>query len=159
MHSLSSLTHSTPTHTSPILPIAAAGTAEDGEGGSADDEVRRGDAAGQFNLTEFLSLANRVVDAGDVDSWTALHELKCRWVGKFGDEAITPSVSGLRPVATRPPTPFPPPALRAPRRAVRNVTQVPTRVSDEREAPVALLETSLPAESSTMILLRCPIRA
>ncbi|KAL0287136.1 UNVERIFIED_CONTAM: hypothetical protein Sradi_7131000 [Sesamum radiatum] len=85
MRSLSSLTHSTPpTHTSPILPIVAVGTVEDGEGGTADDGVRRDDVAGEFNLTEFLTLANRVVDAG---TWT----------------------------------------------------------HDEREAPLALLETSLPA--------------
>ncbi|KAL0367298.1 UNVERIFIED_CONTAM: hypothetical protein Sradi_3619900 [Sesamum radiatum] len=118
MNSLSSLTHTTPpTHTSSNPSPTAVGTAEDGEGGSAEEETRRGDAptAGDFNLTEFLSLANRVVDDGDVESWIALTELKRRWVGKFGDGAVTPPNGGLRPVATSPPTPFPPPAMHAPR--------------------------------------------
>ncbi|KAL2224551.1 UNVERIFIED_CONTAM: hypothetical protein Sindi_3020600, partial [Sesamum indicum] len=37
-----------------------------------------------FNITEFLNLANRIVDVGDTDSIEALAKLKARWEAKFG---------------------------------------------------------------------------
>ncbi|KAL0294209.1 UNVERIFIED_CONTAM: hypothetical protein Sradi_6898900 [Sesamum radiatum] len=39
-----------------------------------------------FNLGEFLALANRVVDVGDVESVAALADLKRRWVENLGME-------------------------------------------------------------------------
>ncbi|KAL0448905.1 UNVERIFIED_CONTAM: hypothetical protein Slati_1446900, partial [Sesamum latifolium] len=67
-----------------------------------------------FNLSEFLALANRVVDNGDAKSLAALQSLKQRWVEKFGDGESSTPIVGLKPVATQPPTPFPPP-VRVPR--------------------------------------------
>ncbi|KAL0445103.1 UNVERIFIED_CONTAM: hypothetical protein Slati_2233000 [Sesamum latifolium] len=71
---------------------------------------------------EFLSLANRVADSEDTASWEALHELKRRWIEKFGDGNFTPPVGrgGLKLVATRTPTPFPAPPL-VPHRAHRPI--------------------------------------
>ncbi|KAL0439828.1 UNVERIFIED_CONTAM: LINE-1 retrotransposable element O protein [Sesamum latifolium] len=156
---LSSLTHITPyTHTSPNHALEAADTAdEDGDDGPVDGKhggdgppmTERGDGVPSgvhmprdFNLTEFLSLANRVVDEGDTGSWAALRDLQQRWVEKFGDGSFTLPVGGgaLKPVATRPATPFPPQPLRVPRRAYRNLTLAPpSRVSIEQErAPIVI---------------------
>ncbi|KAL0409563.1 UNVERIFIED_CONTAM: hypothetical protein Sradi_1890700 [Sesamum radiatum] len=110
------------------MQFAAAGKAEDGDGDLVDDVAERGAApiAREFNLAEFLSLASRVVDEGDLDSWAALNDLKRRWVEKFGDGAFTSPVGGgvLKPVATRPLRPFRR-TLASPPRALRNVTLAP----------------------------------
>ncbi|KAL0283801.1 UNVERIFIED_CONTAM: hypothetical protein Sradi_7216100 [Sesamum radiatum] len=50
----------------------------------------------------------------------ALEALKSRWVEKFGDGGTSTPDLGLKPVATRRPTPFPQP-VRAPRRALRTL--------------------------------------
>ncbi|KAL0420749.1 UNVERIFIED_CONTAM: hypothetical protein Slati_3097800 [Sesamum latifolium] len=58
----------------------------------------------EFNITEFLALATRVIDEGDSDALRAISDLKVKWAAKFGvDAAVAPP---LRPVATRPSTPF-----------------------------------------------------
>ncbi|KAL0439868.1 UNVERIFIED_CONTAM: LINE-1 retrotransposable element O protein [Sesamum latifolium] len=127
-NSLSSLTHTTPkTHTTTENPNSA--TADDDPSGTvralvAGEHGRETPAYGvnpkDFNLGEFLALANRVVDVGDAESLAALESLKRRWVEKYGDGEWSTPEMGLKPVAARQPTPFPPP-MRAPRRAIRNV--------------------------------------
>ncbi|KAL0284969.1 UNVERIFIED_CONTAM: hypothetical protein Sradi_7185200 [Sesamum radiatum] len=107
-------------------------------------------APGAFNLAEFLALAHRVVDDGDVESWAALNSLKQRWIAKFGDGETTTPPGGLRPVASRVPTPFPQP-LRAPRRAVRTITAPPARVPS-RETQLELMADSLPSAAMDMVV-------
>ncbi|KAL0444874.1 UNVERIFIED_CONTAM: hypothetical protein Slati_2210100 [Sesamum latifolium] len=72
----------------------------------------------EFNIKEFLALATRVIDTGDSDALKAIADLKNKWAVKFGGDTVAPP---LRPVATRPSTPFPHaivplrPAIRIPR--------------------------------------------
>ncbi|KAL0455379.1 UNVERIFIED_CONTAM: hypothetical protein Slati_0877100 [Sesamum latifolium] len=89
----------------------------------------------EFNLSEFLALANRVVDEGDAESWAALHTLKQRWVEKYGDGDSSTPAMGLKPVATRQLTPFPPP-VRAPQRAIRSIISSP--LDSELASPLLL---------------------
>ncbi|KAL0455539.1 UNVERIFIED_CONTAM: hypothetical protein Slati_0893100 [Sesamum latifolium] len=122
------LSHNTPrTHTHPPAnpsPTAADDTSDvvrllvDGEHGR--EVPTHGPKPIDFNLSEFLALANRVVDEGDADSLAALETLKRQWVEKFGDGGSATPEMGLKPVATRQPTPFPP-SLRVPRRAIHNI--------------------------------------
>ncbi|KAK4412357.1 hypothetical protein Salat_2882500 [Sesamum alatum] len=39
----------------------------------------------EFNLSEFLALANRVIDEGDLSSMEIIADLKHRWIERFGD--------------------------------------------------------------------------
>ncbi|KAL0373436.1 UNVERIFIED_CONTAM: hypothetical protein Sradi_3259300 [Sesamum radiatum] len=83
------------------------------------------------------SLSRRVVDSGDTASWDALHELKRRWIEKFGDGNFTPPVGrgGLKSVASRTPRPFPTLPL-VPHRAHRPIvpeTLILPRVSLQQE--------------------------
>ncbi|KAL0455268.1 UNVERIFIED_CONTAM: hypothetical protein Slati_0866000 [Sesamum latifolium] len=148
-NSLSSLSHTTPhTHTHPPAPNPCTT--------AADDDPIRGDALVvadvnggtsptvprpcDFNLTEFLALASRVVDDGDAESWLALHSLKQRWVAKFGDGGSSTPTGGLKSVSTHAPTPFPLP-MRAPRRALRTITAPISRVSPRDSTPPLPLTT------------------
>ncbi|KAL0298221.1 UNVERIFIED_CONTAM: hypothetical protein Sangu_3153500 [Sesamum angustifolium] len=95
-----------------------------------------------FNIKEFLSHANRVIDDRDKDSIAALDDLKRRWLEKYGDDAFKSPVvgGGMRPVASRPGTTFPPPPMRLPRHAQKTLTPEtlapPPRVSlDQERAP------------------------
>ncbi|KAL0394852.1 UNVERIFIED_CONTAM: hypothetical protein Slati_4451400 [Sesamum latifolium] len=67
----------------------------------------------EFNIEEFLALASRVVDSGDVASLAALTDLKTRWVQKFGVP--------LKPVTAHELTPFRPPLCQA-----RRIPRLPT---------------------------------
>ncbi|KAL0439821.1 UNVERIFIED_CONTAM: hypothetical protein Slati_2465100 [Sesamum latifolium] len=157
---LSSLTHTTPhTHTHPPAHNPSSTAADDDPiGGEAlivagdieGDSPTVGQDPCDFNLTEFLALASRVVDEGDADSWAALHSLKQRWMAKFGDGASTTPTGGLKPVAARPPTPFPPP-MHAPRRAVRSITAPLARVLPRDSPPLLVADSNSP---STPLLLR-----
>ncbi|KAL0291986.1 UNVERIFIED_CONTAM: hypothetical protein Sradi_7006200 [Sesamum radiatum] len=84
----------TPTTTPPASFFVAAdgdvsGTAPPPNG---DDQTSVTPPYGQnptdFNLGEFLALANRVVDVGDVESVAALADLKRRWVRNLGMEGL-----------------------------------------------------------------------
>ncbi|KAL0282051.1 UNVERIFIED_CONTAM: hypothetical protein Sradi_7274100 [Sesamum radiatum] len=65
-------------------------------GNSQEDRVRAA-----FNLSEFLTLAHRVIDQEDSAALTALTDLKTRWEAKFGDQS-----QKLRPVSSHVATPF-----------------------------------------------------
>ncbi|KAL0367294.1 UNVERIFIED_CONTAM: hypothetical protein Sradi_3619500 [Sesamum radiatum] len=120
------------------LPRTISTRAADGDTSDAipppnvDDQSRATPPPGlnpkDFNLGEFIALANRVVDVGDVESVAALVELKRRWVERFGDGGMTTPAVGWKPVASCQPTPFPAPA-RAPRRAIRHVIPTGGRIS------------------------------
>ncbi|KAL0439834.1 UNVERIFIED_CONTAM: hypothetical protein Slati_2466400 [Sesamum latifolium] len=97
------------------------------DGGEQDDDADRiatpVDEAvrihSAFNFTEFLALANRVVDDGDSASLAALQELKDRWTAKFGPP--------LKPVTAHELTPY-----RMPLRPARRIPRLPTP-AQERE--------------------------
>ncbi|KAL0293493.1 UNVERIFIED_CONTAM: hypothetical protein Sradi_6934300 [Sesamum radiatum] len=153
VHTLHSLTIHHP-HTRPPSPspttadgYPSGGTASIDEGPDADPAAPLPCA---FNLTEFLTLANRVVDDGDEASWMALNSLKKRWREKFGDGDLPTPTGGLKPVASRPPTPFPP--ARAPRRALRTLI-APARVSDGAlMVPPLMADPPLPVDAPHLLL-------
>ncbi|KAL0320489.1 UNVERIFIED_CONTAM: hypothetical protein Sradi_5310400 [Sesamum radiatum] len=169
LQKLSSLSRTTPnTHTpSHTQPLTADGADEDdpsagvetrddndeNESPNVDSLVR---LKLEFNITEFLALANRVIDDGDTDALKVISDLKNRWVAKFGGDAI--DVPPLRSVATRPPTPFRHaivplrPAIRVPR--VPSPDSIAAILSQGNEpSPQPLL--TLPPKQMTMDL-PCP---
>ncbi|KAL0401936.1 UNVERIFIED_CONTAM: hypothetical protein Slati_4223500 [Sesamum latifolium] len=104
-----------------------------------------------FNLSEFLALANRVVDDGDVELLAALHSLKQHLVAKYGDGDSPTSVMSLKPVASRQPTPFPLP-VRVLRRAIRSII---TALHD-RELALSLLLANPNAEHGPFVVVEAP---
>ncbi|KAL0455390.1 UNVERIFIED_CONTAM: LINE-1 reverse transcriptase [Sesamum latifolium] len=84
-NSLSSLTHITPqTHTSHPSSNGG-GTEEDkaDETKTITDRIKR-----EFNILEFLALAHRVIDEGDVNAMGALAELKQKWETTIGPLSV-----------------------------------------------------------------------
>ncbi|KAL0283802.1 UNVERIFIED_CONTAM: hypothetical protein Sradi_7216200 [Sesamum radiatum] len=159
---LSSLTHTTPhAHTQPGGPSLPA---DDGDEESGVPEAVNGRPPSvDFYLAEFLALANRVVDVGDEDSFAALSDLKRRWMTKLGDEKLTTPVLGLKPVASRRPTPFQPP-VRELRRPIRTLIPADSplppppllTMSGGASVPVAEEGTSRPAVTAAARVLRQP---
>ncbi|KAL0454684.1 UNVERIFIED_CONTAM: hypothetical protein Slati_0807600 [Sesamum latifolium] len=116
-NSLSSLTHTSTLHTKHTTALLLA----DSHGGTngADNEPAatkdNGESSGdgtagvdaltklqsKFNLKEFLVLANKVVDVGDLQSMKALTDLMKHWIAQFGDENPPRLSVGLRPVSSR----------------------------------------------------------
>ncbi|KAL0434075.1 UNVERIFIED_CONTAM: hypothetical protein Slati_2741800 [Sesamum latifolium] len=129
---LSSLTRTTPiTHTpSHAQPLTADGADEDDPSArveTRDDNVENESPnvdslarlKSEFNITEFLALANRVIDDGDTDALTAISDLKNRWVAKFGGDTVDAPPFALGSYSTAytvPPCDRPArPAIRVPR--------------------------------------------
>ncbi|KAK4441865.1 hypothetical protein Salat_0521500 [Sesamum alatum] len=89
-----------------------------GEGSAAVESSPSSEALSrfffEFNLSEFLALANRVIDEGDLSSMEIIADLKRRWIERFGDSHSRPSMD-VRPSSSRTLAPFrylePPPAV------------------------------------------------
>ncbi|KAK4412355.1 hypothetical protein Salat_2882300 [Sesamum alatum] len=81
---------------------------------SSEEENALNRLFSEFNLSEFLALASRVIDAGDIASLEAISDLKRRWNEKFGEFQPRPSMVA-RPSSSRTLTPFRP--ITAPTRA------------------------------------------
>ncbi|KAK4433585.1 hypothetical protein Salat_1120900 [Sesamum alatum] len=58
---------------------------------SKEDALNR--LLSEFNLSEFLALANRVIDEGDLASMEAISDLKRRWTEKIWCFSV-PSING-----------------------------------------------------------------
>ncbi|KAK4414938.1 hypothetical protein Salat_2600800, partial [Sesamum alatum] len=91
---------------------------------SSEEENALNRLLSEFNLSEFLALANRVIDEGDIASMEAISDLKRRWNEKFGDVQPRPSMAPTRPSSTRTLTPFRP--ITAPTRPARRIPRMPT---------------------------------
>ncbi|KAK4414941.1 hypothetical protein Salat_2601100 [Sesamum alatum] len=90
---------------------------------SSEEENALNRLLSEFNLSEFLALANRVIDEGDIASMEAISDLKRRWNEKFGDFQPRPSMVA-RPSSSRTLTPFRP--ITAPTRPARRIPCMPT---------------------------------
>ncbi|KAK4413139.1 hypothetical protein Salat_2726400 [Sesamum alatum] len=103
----------------------------------------------EFNLSEFLALANRVIDAGDIASLEAISDLKRRWNEKFGEFQPRPSMVA-HPSSSRTLTPFRP--IMAPTRPARRIPRMPTT----EQMNAYLLHTPSVAASFHVPLLSLP---
>ncbi|KAK4413133.1 hypothetical protein Salat_2725800 [Sesamum alatum] len=77
----------------------------------------------EFNLSEFLALANRVIDDGDLSSMEVIMDLKRRWHAKFGDSHSRSSMD-VHLSSSRTLAPFRP--ITIPLRPVRRIPRLPT---------------------------------
>ncbi|KAK4434900.1 hypothetical protein Salat_0652900 [Sesamum alatum] len=77
----------------------------------------------EFNLSEFLALANRVIDEGDLSSMEIIADLKRRWIERFGDSHSHPSMD-VRLSSSRTLAPFR--LITVPCRLARRIPRLPT---------------------------------
>ncbi|KAK4433573.1 hypothetical protein Salat_1119700 [Sesamum alatum] len=77
----------------------------------------------EFNLSEFLALANRVIDEGDLSSMEIIADLNRRWTERFGDSHSRPSMD-VRPSSSRTLAPFQ--SITVPCRPARWIPRLPT---------------------------------
>ncbi|KAK4426872.1 hypothetical protein Salat_1456000 [Sesamum alatum] len=103
----------------------------------------------EFNLSEFLALANRVIDEGDLASMEAISDLKRRWTEKFGAFQSRPSMVA-RPSSSRTLAPFR--SITAPTRPARRIPRMPTT----EQMNVYLQHTPSVAASFPIPLLSLP---
>ncbi|KAK4413126.1 hypothetical protein Salat_2725100 [Sesamum alatum] len=88
----------------PPLAELAGGEGSAAVGSSSSSEVLSR-LLSEFNLSEFLALANRVIDEGDLSSMEIIADLKRRWIERFGDSHSRPSMDVL-PSSSRTLAPF-----------------------------------------------------
>ncbi|KAK4428577.1 hypothetical protein Salat_1157500 [Sesamum alatum] len=126
---------------------------------SSEEVVALNRLLSEFNLSEFLALANRVIDEGDLASMEAISDLKRRWTEKFGAFQSHPSMACPR-IPRMPTTKqmnaylqhtpsvaasFPIPLLSLPPSSMASTSLFPVSAAAETLAPpsiVAVLEGS-----------------
>ncbi|KAK4413136.1 hypothetical protein Salat_2726100 [Sesamum alatum] len=96
----------------------------------------------EFNLSEFLALANRVIDEGDLSSMEII-ALKRRWIERFGDSHSRPSMD-VRPSSSHTLAPFW--SITVPCRPARRIPRLPTseQMRAYLEPPPAVLHFPVP---------------
>ncbi|KAK4384139.1 hypothetical protein Sango_3088100, partial [Sesamum angolense] len=110
---------------------AASATFPTADGESTLEKIKT-----KFNINEFFELASRVIDNGDTESMKMLETLKIKWLEKLGGEFSSAGHGVLRPVRSRPATPYPAPkvlrpALCVPRWPTANQTALRNAAPDQ----------------------------
>ncbi|KAK4438701.1 hypothetical protein Salat_0204600 [Sesamum alatum] len=101
----------------------------------------------EFNLSEFLALANRVIDDGDLSSMEVITDLKRRWHAKFGDSHSHPFMD-VHPSSSHTLAPFQ--SITIPLRPARRIPRLPTseQMMAYLEPPPVPLLTLAPVTST-----------
>ncbi|KAL0462727.1 UNVERIFIED_CONTAM: hypothetical protein Slati_0160300 [Sesamum latifolium] len=170
----SSLTHNTPKTPTSLHDTSLAADEDMTDGGddptAGDRDFMENDAAREsdqdarikrgFHFSEFIALANRVVDEGDKTAMNALRDLQVRCGYKFGDGDDHTS-TGWRSIASQQLTPFHP--LPPSTRIIRRIPQFPTPeqertiLSSMTAAPARVgNQDSVPPRVSAPLLEPCP---
>ncbi|KAK4417502.1 hypothetical protein Salat_2575900 [Sesamum alatum] len=90
---------------------------------SSEEENALNRLLSEFNLSEFLALANRVIDEGDIASLEAISDLKRRWNEKFGEFQAPASKWLHARSSSHTLTPFRP--ITAPTQSARRIQRMP----------------------------------